>query len=194
VGAIRHGVRPDGTALLVMPSAEYGSIGPDDLGALVSWIKSMPSVDSEPLKQRVGPLGRALYLAGDVPLLAAEVVDNDDLPFGQPEVGVTTEYGAYIASSCVGCHSLDYAGGPIPGMRPEFPAAGNLTPGIDTGIGTWTEADFMSFFATGVRPDGRQVEPQFMPWLPLGQAMADVEKQAVWMFLRSLPPMPMGGG
>jgi mono/diheme cytochrome c family protein len=196
VRAIRHGVRPDGSALMVMPSYEYGGIGPEDLGALVSWIKSMPPVDTEPVEQRLGPLGRILYAAGQLPLLAAEMIDHDALggaPFEQPDVGVTAEYGEYIALSCTGCHSPTYAGGPIPGMPPDYPAAGNLTPDMDSGIGAWTEDDFMSFFATGVRPDGRQVETLFMPWEPLGQAMTETELQAIWTFLRTLAPAPKGG-
>lgn len=196
VRAIRHGIRPDGSGLFVMPSYEYGGIGPEDLGALVSFIKAMPPVDTEPLEQRLGPLGRVLYLAGQLPLLAAEGIDHAALnsgDFSQPEIGVTVEYGEYIAHSCTGCHSASYAGGSIPGMPPEYPAAGNLTSDEETGLGAWTEEDFMSFFATGQRPDGRQVDTAFMPWEPLGQAMTETELKAIWTFLQTLDALPKGG-
>ena len=73
---IRDGVRPDGSALIFMPSYEYRGIGPDDLGALISWIKSMPPVDTELREQEVGPLGRVLYLTGALPLVPAEMIDH----------------------------------------------------------------------------------------------------------------------
>lgn len=187
VRAIRSGVAPDGSALLLMPSQEYRVIGPDDLGALVSWIKSLPPVDSEPVSQSVGLVGRALILLGQLPLISAELIDHTDTEFGQPAEGVTIEFGAYIAASCTGCHGQDFTGGPIPGMPPGSPLAANLTPDVATGIGAWTEEDFVRLAETGVRPDGRQFDPIDMPW-PALQAMTDEERSAVWTFLRSLPP------
>ncbi len=64
VRSIRSGVRPNGLPLLFMPSHEYRPMGPEDLGALVSWIKSMRPVDTDPVEQKIGLLGRVLFLAG----------------------------------------------------------------------------------------------------------------------------------
>jgi hypothetical protein len=44
---------------------------------------------------------------------------------------------------------------------------------------------------TGARPDGRFVDAQYMPW-PLGAAMTDDERSALWVFFRSLPATPLG--
>ncbi len=186
VRAIRSGVRPDGSPLLIMPSHEYRPIGPEDLGALVSWIKSMPPVDTEPVDQTLGPVARVLYITGQAPIVPAELIDHDDPTFEQPEVGVSVEYGAYLAVSCIGCHGESFVGGPIPGFPPDFPAAANLTPHEEAGLGGWSRDDFERFAETGITPDGLQLEPMYMPW-PLLQAMTDVERDAVWLFLRSLP-------
>ena len=191
VRAIRDGIRPDGRPLLFMPSYEYRAMGPEDLGSLIGWIKSMPPVDTDPVEQQVGPLGRVLYVTGQLPLVAAEMIDHGDRTFTQPEAGVTVEYGGYLATSCLGCHGEGFSGGPIPGVPPDWPEAGNLTPDPETGLGSWTEEDFMSFFEDGTRPDGREVDPQYMPW-PIGAAMTQEERQALWTFLRSLPPAPKG--
>jgi len=91
VRAIRGGVCPDGSALLFMPCCEYRGIGSEDLGALISWIKSMPPVDTEPRDQEVGPLGRVLFLAGVLPLVPAEMIDYSDMLFRQPEAGAIVE-------------------------------------------------------------------------------------------------------
>jgi mono/diheme cytochrome c family protein len=190
VRAIRSGVRPDGSVLLVMPSNEYREMGPEDVGALVSWLMAAPPRASDPVEQTVGPLGRLLYLAGQVPLVAAELIDHDDARFSQPDAAVTIEYGAYLATSCTACHRSDFAGGPFAGLPPESPDPANITPDVATGIGAWTEADFVTFFSTGARPDGRQVDPAFMPWT-LGAAMTVLEKKALWTYLNSLPPVSM---
>lgn len=187
VRAIRSGVRPDGSPLLIMPSHEYRPMGPTDLGALVSWIKSVPPVDTQPFDQTLGPVGRMLYVTGQAPIVAAELIDHDDPTFEQPEVAPTEEYGAYLATACVGCHGADYAGGAFAGMPPDWPVPANLTPDPDTGIGDWTDEDFRHFAETGLVPEGRQLDATYMPWTAL-QAMTEVERDAVWMFLRSLPP------
>lgn len=192
VRAIRSAVRPDGTALLFMPSYEYRSLGPEDLGALVSWLKSAPPVDSEPIEQVVGPLGRLLFVTGRLPLVPAEMIDHADTRFEQPARGVTTEYGAYLATSCVGCHGPTLTGGRIPGTPPDWPAASNLTPDEGTGIGSWSKEHFLDFARTGNRPDGRRVDPTYMPW-PALQAMTDEEREALWLYLRSLPPAAAEG-
>lgn len=152
----------------------------------MSWIKSVPPVDTNPRNQTVGPLGRALFLAGQVPFVQAEMIDHTDPTFEQPEPGANVEYGSYLATGCVGCHGQEFVGGPMPGMPPDWPDPANLTPDEETGIGSWTRENFLHFAETGVRPDGRQLDAAYMPW-PALQSMTDVERDAVWMFLRSLP-------
>ena len=142
VRSIRSGVRPNGLPLLFMPSHEYRPMGPEDLGALVSWIKSMPPVDTDPVEQKIGLLGRVLFLAGQLPLIPAERIDHSDPSFSQPEADVTVVYGAYLATACAGCHGEGFSGGVIPGVPPEWPEAANLTPDVDTGVGLWSEDDF----------------------------------------------------
>lgn len=188
VRAIRSGVAPDGRALLVMPSYEYRVLGPEDLGALISYLKTLPPMASEPVEQTVGPVGRALYLAGRLPLVPAEMIDHDDPSFFQPEEGVTVEYGEYLAAGCIGCHRADFSGGPFGGLPPEAPDPSNLTPDVETGLGSWTEDQFTTFLTTGVKPDGTVADRTFMPW-PVTAAMTDPERRALWLFLRSLPPI-----
>lgn len=192
VRAIRDGVRPDGTPVVFMPSYEYRSMGPGDLGALISYIKAAPAVDSPPLDQTIGPLARVLYLTGRFPLIPAELIDHSDRNFAQPPEGETVAYGRYLAGPCAGCHGEHFSGGKVPGTPPGWPQATNLTPDTATGLGSWTEAQFMSFFNDGVTPDGRHIDPQVMPW-PVVRSMTDGERRALWTFVRSLQPLPKGG-
>ncbi len=66
--------------------------------------------------------------------------------------------------------------------------ASNLTPDPETGLGEWTEAEFVAALRTGKhRGTGRAILPP-MPWQPLGEA-TDTDLQAMFAFLRSLPPV-----
>jgi hypothetical protein len=65
--------------------------------------------------------------------------------------------------------------------------AANLTP---TGLGSWSEADFLRAMRTGRRPDGSGIDTS-MPW-PYFAQMTDVELRAIWEYLGVLSPRPTG--
>jgi mono/diheme cytochrome c family protein len=187
VRAIRHGVAKDGRPLVLMPSIEFSQFSDDDLGALVAYLKTLPKVDRDRVAINVGPVARVLMLAGEIKI-AAEHIDHAGL---RPPVvipGVTVDYGRYLAVGCTGCHGDQLGGGRIPGAPPDWPASRNLTPSGD--LARWSEADFLKALETGVRPDGKQLNP-VMP-LAFGK-MTDVEKKAVWLYLKSLPPVTAEG-
>jgi mono/diheme cytochrome c family protein len=187
--AIRHGVGPDGKALLVMPADDYFPMSDADLGALIAYIRSLPPVDSQLPPSEIRPLGQILLAAGQLPPFPAEVIDHDARRDAAPPAGVTPEYGRYLAMTggCTGCHGPGLSGGPIPGVPPDFPPAGNISP---TGIGGWTEADFFRALREGKRPDGSAIDP-FMPWMATRE-MTDDEIKALLAYLRTVPPRPGG--
>jgi hypothetical protein len=64
----------------------------------------------------------------------------------------------------------------------------NLTPDKETGLGDWTEEQFIATMRTGKHQGkGRAVLPP-MPWFMLGD-LVDEELKAVWAYLQSLPPV-----
>jgi len=64
----------------------------------------------------------------------------------------------------------------------------NLTPDKETGLGDWTEEQFIATMRTGKHQGkGRAILPP-MPWFMLGD-LVDDELKAVWAYLRSLPPV-----
>jgi mono/diheme cytochrome c family protein len=81
-----------------------------------------------------------------------------------------------------------YLGGSEVGF--EMPGLGvfhgrNLTPDVETGIGSWSADDIVKAIQTGTRPDGRILAP-IMPW----HAFAELTKpdaQAIAAYLKSLP-------
>ena len=189
VKAIRHGVSPENKALILMPSTDYFSLSDQDLGAIVAYIKSVEPVDNEPPRTNPGLVMRALYLAGQVPLLAAEKIDHQAEP-SQVETKISIEYGQYLAGTCAGCHGDGYSGGPNPKTPPGFIPPTNLTPDVETGLGQWTESDFFNAMREGRRPNGEQLDP-WMPWQSFSQ-MNDAEIKSIWLYLQSLPATKYG--
>lgn len=64
----------------------------------------------------------------------------------------------------------------------------NLTPDKDTGLGNWTEQQFIQSMRTGKHlGQGRPILPP-MPWQGVG-AMTDEDLKAVFAYLKSLPPV-----
>jgi hypothetical protein len=98
--------------------------------------------------------------------------------------------GRYLAASCWGCHGRGFAGAPGPGAAPGRPLAANLTPDAQSGIGAWSEADFIRALREGVRPDGSAISDA-MPWKNFGR-MNDTELKALYRFLRQVPAQPHG--
>ena len=181
--AIRYGVGPDGKPLLFMPSHEFYVLSDNDLAELIAYFRSLDPVDNPLPDSKVGLMSRVLFLAGQFPLLPAELIDHDAAQSTLTEAEVSIAYGEYLATGCVGCHGNDYSGGPIVGMPPDTPPAANLTPGGP--LGQWSEAEFKDVLRTGVRPDGSIVDP-VMPISAVGK-MTDDELSALLLYFQSLP-------
>jgi mono/diheme cytochrome c family protein len=192
VRAIRHGVRKDGRSVLFMPSQEFTQMSDEDLALLIAYVKSLPPVDNAQAASSVGPLGRALFVAGQLPLLPAELIDHEASRPARVTAERSAAYGGYLMNTCTGCHGDGLSGGKIPGTPPEFMPAANLTPDRATGIGAWTEADFTRALREGRRPDGRALNAEFMPWKNFAH-FTDDEIAAMWMYLQTLPAKPHGG-
>ena len=184
--AIRHGVRRDGTGLVIMPSQEYTYMSDEDLAALAAYLETLAPVDRELPPTQIRLVGRALYVADKMPLVPAALIDHEERP-PAPLPGPTAEYGRYLANigGCTGCHYPNLAGGPA--LEPGAPPASNLTPG---GIGSWTEADFARALRDGVRPDGSRLK-EFMP-VEFTKLMTDDEIRAVFLYLQTLPAKRFG--
>jgi mono/diheme cytochrome c family protein len=183
--AIRHGIKPDGRALLFMPARDFAGLSDADTADLIAYVKQAPPVDRELAPSYIGPVGRALFAFGQLPMLDARLIDQSARHPARMESAATGEYGRYLAQSCTGCHGERFSGGPIPGAPPDFPTPANITPETTTGLGSWSKQDFYRVFREGKKPDGSDVDP-FMPWKAMGK-FTDTELDALWTYLRSVP-------
>ena len=119
----------------------------------------------------------------------------------QPPTQTPIERGEYLATVmvCVECHSPGTLTGGERGpvlsgseFGYEIPGLGvfhgpNLTPDVETGIGSWSEQDIIKALRTGERPDGR-ILAAAMPWRAFAE-MTDADARALVAYLKSLDPV-----
>ena len=188
--AVRHGVRRDGTSLLVMPAYEFASLTDEDVGAIASYAATLKPVATPLPSSHVGPLARALMAAGKLDAATPAVMVKPGLEHVRSvAVEPTPKYGEYLVASCRGCHGETLSGGQRPG--PPSKPARNITPDSATGIGKWSEADFASVLRTGRLPDGTMLDTAEMP-IPITRQFDDVEVRAIYAYLRTVPAKPYG--
>lgn len=183
VRAIRHAVDTDGRQLMIMPAEAFIHFSQEDLGSLIAYLKTLPRSGQDTPNPDLAFLGRVLLAAGmfgDV--FPAEYIDHD-MPYAEmPEVGANLAYGEYLSHFCTSCHGANLAGGPPP--DPDSPPAPNLTPAGD--LGGWTQEDFLTTIRTGVTPNGRELNPDAMPWQSFAK-FDDDELIGLWLYLQTLP-------
>ena len=160
VRALRNGESRGGRLLApVMPYEWLHAMSDRDALAVARYLKTLAPVPNA-VRQRpnvVFGLGKLFVLGPERGTTASA-----------PPRGPTAEYGAYLAQHaglCAECHTPRHGPMSTPDRRrlfagsahppKEFPAnPANLTPDSATGIGRWTEADFLRTLRTGVDPKG----------------------------------------
>jgi mono/diheme cytochrome c family protein len=101
--------------------------------------------------------------------------------------------GAYLANAggCEECHTdREHGGQPYAGGRALATPFGtfyspNITPDPETGIGRWSDEQFLRAVRDGVRPDGANYFPVF-PY-PSFTKISDADARAIKSYLFSLP-------
>jgi len=189
VRTIRHGVKPDGRPVMIMPSEDYNRFTDVDLAALVAYVRSLPPMAGGGVVVDLPLPARVLYGFDMIPD-AAQRIDHTRPPATPVASGVTAEHGAYVANMCIGCHGENLSGGRIPGGPPDWPAAANITPGEGSAMVRYKDADaFVAMLRTGKRPDGSPIA--VMPFGSLSK-MNDVDMRAVFAYLQTVPPSAAG--
>jgi mono/diheme cytochrome c family protein len=83
---------------------------------------------------------------------------------GQIAVNGLGEYLTTIAN-CAGCHTAPggepFAGGYMMKLPMGTLFTSNITPDVETGIGAWTDDEFIRALQEGISPDGRHLYPAF---------------------------------
>jgi mono/diheme cytochrome c family protein len=197
--AITEGVSRDGRPLFpLMPYDNFRTMAPDDLEAIVAYIRSLKPIA---IAQQPPPVTTIKF-----PLnLIVRTMPKPAAPAPRPDpVTDRIAYGRYVTTmaSCGHCHTpregtpdvqgKDFAGGnpfDLPGGRVQFSA--NITPDHRTGIGTWTEAQFIDRFKINAQLDDETMKAQSghrteMPWRDYA-GMTREDLSAIYLYLRTVP-------
>lgn len=171
VRLLRHGIRPNGRGVAVMPSSMFYFLDDTDLHSLVAYLRTLPVLENDSLpatEMRV--LARVGLVVGQYKLEPTTMVHDAPRP---PKAAEGPPLGLYLAkTSCTECHGIDLKGGPT-------------TPALSIVAG-YTPEKFAKLMREGVPLDGRTMElmtptakNRFSHW-------SDVEVSALYAYLSSL--------
>jgi mono/diheme cytochrome c family protein len=195
--ALTQGINKNGDTLFpLMPYPHLNAAAKDDLMAIIAYIKTLkPIRNAVPARQLMMPIA----MAYPGPMLKPSVDSNQ-----RPSASDQVAYGAYMANlaDCGTCHSpltqqgpdmsRMYAGGYRFDLGSFVVNSANITPDSATGIGTWTEDQFMSKF-TPYREEKNYnfavgKENTIMP-VSLYAGMTDADLKAIYAYLRTVQPI-----
>lgn len=197
--AVTSGVSRDGTPLFpLMPYPHFGVMDEEDIHSVLSHVRSLQAIESTIAARTLNfPLN-----------LIVRTIPQPAKPQPRPSPDDKLAYGRYMLRSalCADCHTpIDERGQPLPNM--DFAGgmtiietgyrvnSANITPDADTGIGSWTEQQFVDKFKAFDTPDAaptlseverRQNTP--MPWTAYA-GMTREDLAAIYTALRAQKPI-----
>ncbi len=180
---IRSGRRPDGSELWGMPSHIFTQLAPDDMVAVVAFLRSVPAAGPVHPRPAFAAGGQAEIEAGLFKSAPTEVAEASAAQ--PPELGDDVALGRYLTrTTCAECHGLDLRGGPAhPGMtaRPDLRM-----------VTAYDAAQFERLMKTGTAIGDREVG--LMSEVALGRFthFTDRERLAVHQYLQRLGATPDG--
>jgi mono/diheme cytochrome c family protein len=159
-----------GVAILVIAVIKLG---------VLAWYATRPG----PLAFASGkPVALAAYSAGQPTGVPADFKETDPIARGR-----------YLAEAadCKSCHTTEggvaFAGGRVFKLPFGTLYTPNITPDQKTGIGAWSDADFLKAVHQGVDREGERLYPAF-PYAAYTY-MTDADVLAIKAYLFSLPPV-----
>ncbi|MBY0493732.1 MAG: cytochrome c [Cyanobacteria bacterium] len=201
--AVTQGVSKDGTAMFpLMPYPHFGAMDQEDVHAVLAYIRSLKAIENTP------PAGKLSF-----PLnLIVRTIPKSNTFGKRPPRADKVAYGQYMtkAALCGDCHTASVSGTPMPGM--EFAGsvegadnwqfvetgyrvrAANITPDANTGIGSWTEMQFIDKFKgfeTATNTTLAEYERANNTVMPITAyaGMTRDDLAAIYAYLRTLKPV-----
>ena len=189
--AIVQGVSPKGRLAPVMPSESYRVLTPNDLRAIIAFLRSTLAVKSNlPQQERK----RAFEPRRAIP--------GAEEPFSDEQLSNLRQRGLYVASlaRCMSCHSGEADGAPDPANHlgqggrifrtsTGVAVASNITSHATKGIGAWSDDDLKRAITQGIGREGKPLAPTMAN---LSRAhfskMTEDDLNALIAWLRTVPP------
>ena len=195
--AITVGVNKDGEALFpIMPYKEYAEMDPEDVKAIIAYLRTLETIDNEVAKSEVTfPMNMIM-----------KTIPEDSKGGKRPSDADTLALGKYLTkvAGCQYCHtphekgksddSKTLAGGfKFKFSNGNVVTSPNLTPHEDTGLGLWERDDFIESFkqyqdSSNIVQVGQNGFNTVMPWV-MYSGMKESDLSAIFTYLQSLKPI-----
>ncbi len=194
---ITTGVKKDGSPIFpLMPWPYFSKLGREDVYDIIAYIRTLKPVETNYPKAKLNfPLNILVHTMPEKATLGT-----------RPDPKDTVKYGGYIVqiAACKFCHSQDNKGTLIAGLEfvggREFGVGNgrvvriaNITQDKETGIGNWTEKDFIARFrafsdASKAAKIGQKDFQTVMPWWEYS-GMTDGDLASIYAYLKTIKPI-----
>jgi mono/diheme cytochrome c family protein len=199
---IRTGINPKSGKFVPPYMPKLLHISDEDLRSVVAYLRSdRPEVQAD---KSEFPESEPSFLSKFLSLVAFHPYEYPQHEILGPDTSNKLELGKYLVLAqieCFTCHSKDFKT-----MNIEFPEKSegffgggnemvsadgqhvttlNITSDEETGIGKWTEEEFIKAVKSGIVPNGPSLRNPMIPYLML----TDEEASAIYMYLRTVPKL-----
>lgn len=197
---LRTGVNRDGLySPPYMP--KFPLMSDEDIYSVIAYLRSdLPVVQASNLEP---PNSEPSFLTKLLCNFAFKPFPLPEKTIVTPDISDQVAYGKYLVQGqigCFSCHSADFktvndlepeksvgylgGGNPMPDLEGNIIPTANITMDKETGIGNWTEDQFVTAILTGQTPNG----PMRYPMVP-HSVLDTAEVTAIWAYLNTVPPL-----
>ncbi|MBL7999664.1 MAG: c-type cytochrome [Candidatus Kapabacteria bacterium] len=198
---LRTGIHPKTKKYVPAWMVKLPHVSDQDMNAIISFLRSddplVVAADVQNRESDASLFAKFLMFVG-----AFKPYDYPTAAIAHPDTTNSVKYGEYLADNvfaCFACHSKDFAsnddmtptksagyyggGNMMPDYNKVLVPTSNITPDKATGIGAWTEAQFVSTMKHGFRPDGSLLR------YPMGRLahVSDHELSCIYAYLKTIP-------
>jgi len=196
--AITTGVDKNGKAMFpIMPYPHFNTMSEEDILSIIAYVRTLKPIENNPPQTVLkAPMN-----------IIVRTIPMKRTPQPDPDTSNIYAYGKYMvnAAGCAECHTQQVKGKPLPGMdfaggfNFPFPngaiaRSANITPDEETGIGAWSESDFIGRFKFYDNAEARTLKPEavgyntVMPWT-MYAGMTERDLGAIYKYLRTVAPV-----
>ena len=175
---IRHGLRPDGRSVIVMPAEAFVFLRDADLGRIIAFLRSLPASEGPEPSVVLGPLARLGLAIGQYKTAAQLIAETVPPPVAANPDALS---GRYLAQTgCAHCHGTDLHGRTTPAYA---------SPNLQI-VAAYSPETFARLLRTGVPLGGQKLglmREQAQLNLSL---LTDAEIASLYSYLHTLPNAP----
>lgn len=199
---IRTGINPKSGKFIPPYMPKLMHISDEDLRSVVAYLRSdSPEVQADKTEY---PESEPSFLSKFLCVVAFHPYKYPEKELPGPDTTNKVEWGKYLALyqiECFTCHSKDFKTMDVesPEKSEGFFGGGNqlintegvtvttlnITPDEETGIGRWTEDEFVKAIKSGIIPNGPALRNPMVPY----SMLTDEEARAIYAYLRTVPKL-----